>query len=566
MSKNMGELPIGSRVKFGRFQMSSETPEEIIWKVVHVENGAYTQVFLMTDEIIDFLCFDAKEPKNTSSSAKTSGSSRYYQSNLRQWLNSTAGAGAWYTPAHTYDQAPTSDYVDYMASYSHRQGFLHLFSADELAALGYGTYIGTKYYSSYDWTDDFVFLPSRIEVGLDTDGNEGFTFDYFANGGSLLATPTQHACANTYTSNKPSSANANWYWWLRSAAPNHATSVCHVDREGDWQTIDADTSYIGVRPCVSLYDAVVSDTTDSDGCYTLVYSHAPVAPSNISVPSSVCVGDSVTISWNSGTDIDGDLAGYRLLKYYDGMIGRLIYAGSELSYTDTIEEGHSTVKYSVSAYDVLGNTSGSTTSSWISIIQNRPPVISGNDENLGVKTDGFSVDYTVTDADGDDTTIVEAIDGVEIRSYVATLGATNRFDVTNASWLKLGNGSHTMTITASGAIGLPSVRTYTFTKQISALSVTTDPMESASMPTRIVINITRSIPPEAVFKVEVCNNGYDSSPTWEDATDSVLSSFVHTFENTSKTAASWAVIVRVTVDRNGTEGACYISSIGGNFE
>jgi hypothetical protein len=86
------------------------------------------------------------------------------------------------------------------------------------------------------------------------------------------------------------------------------------------------------------------------------------------------------------------------------------------------------------------------------------------------------------------------------------------------------------------------------------------------MPSRIMLVITRNIPSASTFKVEVCNNGYDASPAWEDATDAVMSGLVHVFANTAKTASNWGVQVKVTVERNGAIGACYVSAIGGNFE
>ena len=62
------------------------------------------------------------------------------------------------------------------------------------------------------------------------------------------------------------------------------------------------------------------------------------------------------------------------------------------------------------------------------------------------------------------------------------------------------------------------------------------------------------------------NNGFDTSPTWEDATTSVTGGLVHVFENTTKTGAAWGVIIKVVVTRGEGEGACYVSQIGGNFE
>lgn len=43
---------------------------------------------------------------------------------------------------------------------------------------------------------------------------------------------------------------------------------------------------------------------------------------------------------------------------------------------------------------------------------------SGTD--LGLKNTGFSVDYSVTDPDGDDVTVTEAIDGATQRTFTAT--------------------------------------------------------------------------------------------------------------------------------------------------
>jgi hypothetical protein len=87
------------------------------------------------------------------------------------------------------------------------------------------------------------------------------------------------------------------------------------------------------------------------------------------------------------------------------------------------------------------------------------------------------------------------------------------------------------------------------------------------MPTRIIVTLVKNIPSGADVKVYACNNGYDATPTWEEINSSLIASgLAHTFSNKSNTAGKWGVNIRVTVDRNGTEGACYISEIGGNFE
>ena len=164
-------------------------------------------------------------------------------------------------------------------------------------------------------------------------------------------------------------------------------------------------------------------------------------------------------------------------------------------------------------------------------------------------------------------TACDGIDNTAIRSYIVTLGATNTFNVTGQTWLEQTNGSHTMKITATDSFGNVTVRTYTFTKSVTGFTIqNTAPYTADVCPSRIKLTVTRNIPAESDFKVYVCNNGFDASPTWEDATSSVTSGTVHVFENTTKTAATWGVIIKVAVTRGNGEGACYVSQIGGNFE
>src|SRR5699024_9464582 len=93
----------------------------------------------------------------------------------------------------------------------------------------------------------------------------------------------------------------------------------YVDSDG---TLSRDNAYLGdggLRPACNLSsDLLVSDTTDSDGCYTIVYNQAPTAPSTITVPSEVIGGENLSISWGQSTDPDGNLAGYKLERKVNG--------------------------------------------------------------------------------------------------------------------------------------------------------------------------------------------------------------------------------------------------------
>ena len=80
------------------------------------------------------------------------------------------------------------------------------------------------------------------------------------------------------------------------------------------------------------------------------------------------------------------------------------------------------------------------------------------------------------------------------------------------------------------------------------------------------MKVTREIPAGATFKVEATNNPFDPSPAWEDCTNAVIQGVAHVFENTINTAVKFGLNIRVTVERGDAISACWVSSIGGNFE
>ena len=70
----------------------------------------------------------------------------------------------------------------------------------------------------------------------------------------------------------------------------------------------------------------------------------------------------------------------------------------------------------------------------------------------------------------------------------------------------------------------------------------------------------------ATGKVEVCNNAYDSNPTWEDATAVTNEGRAFNFLNTSTTATKWGVNIRLTIEKGNSTVYSYITTIGGSVE
>ena len=141
------DLPIGSKISFGKYQVEAETPQSIIWEIVDSNYyvGNYSNpstITLMTAGIIDFRAVDWQEhirpdEGTNTSEARAGGYNYYFQSNIDQWLNSDKAGGEWFTAQHTYDTPPSTwvlsvnpnfDYNGLKLFYRNHPGFLYYFN------------------------------------------------------------------------------------------------------------------------------------------------------------------------------------------------------------------------------------------------------------------------------------------------------------------------------------------------------------------------------------------------------------------------------------------------------
>lgn len=574
MAQSINNLAIGSLVKFGSLH-----GVPIVWKIADKNHSGYpdNSITLLSDQVLKLMCYDAKEPSNSLSNRGDYGNNRYIYSNIRQWLNSAAAAGAWYTAQHSADAAPNSANVwNGYNPYDTAPGFINGFTADERAALLDTTIVVGKDTADGGGTGitekctDKVFLPSCSEVGISSGEYKcGTMLACFtaALNSSRTATVTAACVANSnYTSGL--TTKVNWHYWLRDPSAGATVEAKRVIGGGALSQYKVYSGDVGLRPvCNVPSDLKVTDTTDSSGAYTFVWNAAPSEPAAISVPADIYGGKEAAISWGPSTDADDNLAGYILEQCVDSGAWEQIYKGGASSYNAPVTFGWATVQYRVKAFDTVGAESAYTTSATGTVINNRTPVISGSDSNLGsFNATGPSFAYTVTDEDGDAVTVVEKLDGTVLREYTVSLGASNKLTFDASAWQKVLNGAHTLTVTATDALGAAATRTLTFTKAVTSVVVElTGAMAADDMPTKALVNIQGSFPTGSTLTVWVCNNGNDANPTWEEVTRDALNGDKIYFANKTKTAGAWGVKVKVELQRGSATETCYIQSIGGNF-
>lgn len=392
-------------------------------------------------------------------------------------------------------------------------------------------------------TPDSITLPSTIKGGsscsiswsaaTDPDGNlEGYIVERSYNGGS------------------------SWSQIYQGSATSTSTTIPHG------------TGTVMFRVCAYDTDGEKSGWRTSSN-KTVLNNRAPSAPPSINVPVTPCGGETITITWSAASDPDGNLEGYHLERQWDGKGGfDQIYQGSGLSYTDTIPKGeHTSVTYRVRAYDSFGETSGYTTSPVRTVDNNLAPVIQCDlSGNLGDKSEGFVVPYTVTDTENHAVTVTERVGNLVKRTYSVTLGQSNSFQITGDYFQKILNGEQAAEIIATDTEGKSSTLSLTFTKKVHRASIMlSEPLTVENPITVCVIKVVGNIPEDAEFKVEVANNVGDDLPAWEDATDAAKRGINYVFKNKTQTGG-WKFGFRVTAERGASDTAGYITSIQGGFQ
>ena len=537
------DLPRGTRV------VDNDTKyfgEPIVWLVADKNHKGYPQnsVTLISEKILCRKCFDAPEKESASFGviAAEDGNGVYHASNINKWLNSASHS--WYYGAHSVDTPPSPENFnnDYEKKYSYENesGFLTNFSSGlsrsllptSLTTIDFTRHVqegNNQYYEKpLIRMSASVFLPSEVEIN---DRYWAYMADDRIHNNYDDHDHYKHQCNNDEILQIFKKYNYQFKETIVSKAfVNWATSkgISH-------------NTY-----CVSDYWTRSSYSQENYGNYNYYNTSMGVA-----------------------THPDGESVEYGLDRQIDDNSWSRIYKGTDKEYTDNIVKGWNTVGYRVVAYDRHGAGSGYVTGETKTVINNEDPIISTDvNSNLGIKTEPFKISYIVDDADEErNLTVREYLDDNLHKEYTAPKSYGYDFQISKEEWREVINGEHTIKIVVEDSEGGTDEKVFTFSKnETSILLELKTPLEADDMVTKAIININRTIPPDAKMTVYICNNAFDDNPTWQNVTHFVLSNAKILILNETKTADKWGVNIRVEVERNGAKGDCFISSIGGVFE
>lgn len=218
--------------------------QEVIWEVIGIDvdtptaSGLTHSMTIQTKECLHDIQFDAPEPSNPDSNRKQYGNNRYIYSAIRQWLNSNENSFLWKSQ-HQYDTKPTDSLPIYNGP-----GFLNKLDPELVAVLGAVNKRVARNTAvdggGQDTFSDKVFLPSRVEVGLGTEGSTTGEVVY----------PYYDGIADSGRIKQLNGSNR--YWWLRSPSVSNSNGVRYVYTSGAVNYYDASNAY-GVSPaCVII--------------------------------------------------------------------------------------------------------------------------------------------------------------------------------------------------------------------------------------------------------------------------------------------------------------------------
>jgi len=280
MPQLLSSLPVGAKVKDLNTKYYGKP---IIFQVIDKNHPGYpaNSVTLLAEKIITLKAFDAKEPSNPNTDRQSYGNNRYAYSNIRQWLNKDTSP--WYVSQHGYDTPPNNSNVNSgWNDYEAEAGFLSNFSAELKSKLLLTTLTVAKNTvtdgGGSETVQDKVFFLSETEVGLGNENGieEGTPFSFFSSDSARQVYPTAEAVSNSEYTNGSLNTSRPWYWWLRTPHAVIADGARSVYSSGSLTDSSSFNGNFGVRPALNLpSDILVSDSTDTDGAYIIVWNQTP---------------------------------------------------------------------------------------------------------------------------------------------------------------------------------------------------------------------------------------------------------------------------------------------------
>lgn len=244
------QLQVGDYIEF-----ASYNNEALVWQVIGFDKNGHG--ILWCTSIVELFAFDGAESGTSGSGNSDSdqyGSNQYYNSNIKEWLNSTSPSVSFTTSKPTTAatvQFQSFDDVSSGAAYDNKAGFLTSFSSLEKSAL-INKEMMTKLVGS-NVTSNYSFSIGTIDDAYSTFnlGNsmmvEGQVFLLSIEEMSKWVNKNQLPSTRTLKNSLE-----NQYYWLRTPDGKNLKTVMTIDYAGNVFKTDANYSNTGVVPAIAI--------------------------------------------------------------------------------------------------------------------------------------------------------------------------------------------------------------------------------------------------------------------------------------------------------------------------
>ena len=441
MARKLSSLPVGTLVRDSRTSIyGAGCPPFRILEHRHPGDPAGSTTLEFRD-VIYCGAFDAREhnnPRNDRTYSIGEGMWRY--SNVKQWLNSNASAGNWYTRQHTYDNSPTTSGYDLSGGdwnsadvnyikYVSMPGFLTYLSSELKGALLTVSKPVLEPKNPYDdvfenaYSDCKMFLLSRVEVGFPQNRNiplasDDTIYEFYKNN-------------NNNESRKKKASSQLWSYVLNIEDRGL--------RNGGW--IDSIFEY-------HWYYDYIEDMSDEeikalDRNYPIAWFLRDLDYGWGSFQEEFCVP--------SGIEIYGSLY---VNNFECGFAPAFCLPGNIWVSDEPDSDGCYIINWSL--------TPG----------ENEPPIVTPNAGNIGTFNSLPSFSVNIVEPENDSYTGVVKLDSSQKDTFTGKSSGT--YDVPFDNWWSsMSNNNHTLSISVTDSDGGTTTNAYTFTK--SDLPVTFSP-------------------------------------------------------------------------------------------
>ena len=176
------------------------------------------------------------------------GYARWSQSAMRQWLNSQAAAGAWWTPQNDWDRPPSvaATLRGFMAGISHE-----MYAVMQKSQIVTALNTQEGFTTDRETTEDYFFLPSLEQMYINPQlaGVEGDSWDYYKELAEEIGLPGMFQQYGTYPiliTYNCSNTTSPVYVWLRSCNRGSAYYEWHVYISGN---VGGNYAFSAFRSC-----------------------------------------------------------------------------------------------------------------------------------------------------------------------------------------------------------------------------------------------------------------------------------------------------------------------------